>query len=128
MRRNILLIILFSIFSTLLLACSASPDPAATVSAYLNALVAKDANRLSVLSCPDWAAQSQQLLDSITSVEVKLSDLSCQQTESDGSKASVKCSGKITATYNNENQELDLSTSTYLLVKQNDEWLVCGQK
>jgi hypothetical protein len=61
-------------------------------------------------------------------VNLKLSDLSCKQITNDGKTASVKCKGKIIVTYDSENQELDLSEITYLLVKQNNEWLVCGQK
>ena len=36
------------------------------------------------------------------------------------------CKGKIVATYNNEDQELDLSVRTYQVVQEGGEWLVCG--
>ena len=127
MRRSIILI-MASILILILAACSPASDPAATVSQYINALAAKDANRMSVLSCADWAPKSQELLDSITSVDVKLKSLACKTLENDGKNASVKCTGTLNATYNNENQTLDLSTVTYVLVNQQGDWLVCGQK
>ena len=127
MRRTALIGILFAMFF-LLAACSPASDPAAAVTQYFNALAAKDANRLSVLSCADWAPKSQELLDSITSVDVKLNSLACETLDNDGKNASVKCTGTLNATYNNENQTLDLSTSTYVMVNQKGDWLVCGQK
>ena len=81
-----------------------------------------------MLSCADWAPKSQELLDSITSVSVKLDGLACKTLDNDGKNASVKCSGSLNATYNNENQTLDLSTLTYVMINQKGDWLVCGQK
>lgn len=127
MRRIVVYLNIFLLISTFG-ACTASPTPVETVTKYLNSLVAKDAIALTKLSCSDWEQQSIQLLDSFTSVDIKLNDLSCTETENSGNNASVKCSGKIIATYNNENQELALSTTSFLLVKQSDEWLICGQK
>jgi hypothetical protein len=128
MRRMIFIFVLLTIFSALFSACSANPDAAATVGEYLKALVAKDVNRLSALSCSSWEAEARQTFDSFSAVDIKLADLSCKQTGTEGDQALVTCTGNIVATYNNENQNIDLSASTYVLVKQNNEWLVCGQK
>jgi hypothetical protein len=38
----------------------------------------------------------------------------------------VLCNGKIIATYDTEDQELDLSVRTYQVVEEGGEWLVCG--
>jgi hypothetical protein len=128
MRRMIFVFVLLTIFSVLFSACNVAPDVAATVEEYLKALVAKDVNRLSALSCSTWEAEARQMFDSFSAVDIKLSNLSCKQTGTEGDQALVTCTGNIVATYNNENQNIDLSASTYVLVKQNDEWLVCGQK
>lgn len=128
MRRFLFITILFMSLSLLLMGCANSSGPASTLEEYLKALVEKDSARMSVLSCSDWQQQSQQLLDSFTAVETKLSSLACKEIENDGSTSSVNCTGNITATYNGENQELDLSTMTFILAKQKGDWLICGQK
>ena len=130
--RKIFLIVLITIVSTLLLtACASNASkkdnaPAKAVEDYLNALVAKDANRLSTLSCGDWEDSALLELDSFQAVNTRLDGLSCEQTGTDGNTALVLCRGKIIATYNNEDQDLDLSVRTYQVVQQGGEWLVCG--
>ncbi len=127
--RKIFLIVLVIILSTLLLtACAAKNDnaPAKAVENYLNALVAKDSNRLSTLSCGQWEDSALLELDSFQAVNTRLEGVSCEQTGKDGDTALVLCKGKLIATYNNEDQDLDLSTRTYQVVQQGGEWLVCG--
>lgn len=122
---SILLITLF------LAACSSnnnSSAPAKAVEEYLNALVAKDENRLPTLVCSDWEDQALIELDSFQAVTPRLEGAACEQSGSDGGTALVKCSGKIIATYNNEDQELDLSTRNYQVVQQGGDWLVCGTR
>jgi outer membrane lipoprotein-sorting protein len=128
MRRFTFFLILLALLSAVVSACTAAPQASTAMEEYLKALVAKDGNRLSTLSCGAWEADAQQTLDSFAGVEAKLADVVCKQTGTDGDKALVTCTGNIVATYNGENQNFDLSTSTYILTKQNDEWLVCGQK
>lgn len=115
-----------------LVACSSdkssSNGPATAVENYLNALVAKDENRLSTLVCGDWEDQALIELDSFQAVTPRLDNASCKQTGTDGSTALVSCTGKIIATYNNEDQELDLSVRTYQVVQQGGDWLVCGTR
>src|SRR5213592_4718187 len=86
---------------------------AKAVEDYLTALVQKDSNRLSTLSCADWEDDALLELDSFQAVTAKLDGLDCEQTGTDGNTALVLCKGKIIATYNNEDQELDLSVRTY---------------
>ncbi len=127
--RKIFLIVLVTIVSTLILtACAAKNDnaPAKAVDDYLKALVAKDANRLSTLSCGEWEDDALLELDSFQAVNTRLEGVSCSQTGTDGGTALVLCKGKIIATYNNEDQDLDLSVRTYQVVQQGGEWLVCG--
>ena len=67
------LIVLF-VFSTLLFsACASSGDaPVQAVENYLNALVEKDANRLTTLSCGDWEDDALLELDSFQAVTARL--------------------------------------------------------
>ena len=127
--RTFSLTILVLILATLALtACASNNDsaPAKAVEDYLNALVAKDADRLSTLSCGDWEDDALLELDSFQAVNTRLEDVACEQTGTDGSTALVLCNGKIIATYDTEDQELDLSVRTYQVVQEDGEWLVCG--
>ena len=110
-----------------LTACAPKGDRAAgVVESYLNALVAKNSDQLSAVSCAEWESSALTELDSFQAVETKLDGLSCAKTGTDGDAMLVTCQGKLTATYGSEDQELDLSTRTYRVVEQGGDWLVCG--
>ena len=128
--RKFFLILILVILASLLSACASKSNdaPAKAVEDYLNALVAKDSNRLTTLSCSDWEDDALLELDSFQAVTTKLDGLACSQTGTDGDTARVLCKGKIIATYNNEDQELDLSVRTYQVVQQDGDWLVCGTR
>jgi len=129
--RTFSLTILTIILTTLLLTACASTNNNGSVKAvedYLNALVAKDADRLSTLSCKDWEDDALLELDSFQAVTTRLDGMACEQTGTDGDTALVLCKGKIIASYNNENQELDLSVRTYQVVQEGGDWLVCGTR
>ena len=122
-------LILFIVFTTLAVsACASNNDnaPVQAVEAYLNALVEKDANRLTTLACGEWEEEALLELDSFQAVSARLEGLACEQTGTDGDTALVLCNGNIVATYNNEDQQLDLSVRTYQVVQEGGEWLVCG--
>ena len=128
--RKILTVVLVAIIATLITACSSSNSdaPAKAVEAYLNALVAKDENLLPTLVCGDWEEDALIELDSFQAVDVRLDNVACTQTGSDGDTTLVGCTGNIIATYNDEDQELDLSVRTYQVVQQGGDWLVCGMR
>ena len=128
--RKIFLILILVILSNLLAGCASRRDdaPAKAVEDYLNALVAKDSDRLTTLSCSDWEEDALLELDSFQAVTTRLDGLACTQTGTAGDTALVLCKGKIIATCNNEDQELDLSTRTYQVVQQDGDWLVCGTR
>ena len=129
MRR--LFLILFGLFTILALAGCASNNESAPVQAvedYLTALVEKDANRLTTLSCGEWEDAALLELDSFQAVSTRLEGLACEQTGTDGDTALVLCNGSIVATYGDEDQELDLSARTYQVVQEGGEWLVCGTR
>lgn len=93
---------------------------------YLNALVSKDEARVSSMVCPDWEADALLEYDSFQAVETTLDGLNCQQTGSEDGAALVSCQGKILATYSNEVQEFDLGDRTYRMIRQGEDWQVCG--
>jgi hypothetical protein len=129
--RKILLTLLIAIIASLLLAaCSPSntDSPAKAVESYLTTLVAKDADRLPTLVCGDWEEDALIELDSFQAVTARLEGVACEQTGTDGGTALVLCNGSIIASYNNEDQELDLSVRTYEVVQDGGDWLVCGTR
>jgi len=128
--RTFFLIFILVILTNLLSACASKGNdaPAKAVEDYLNALVAKDSDHLTTLSCSDWEDDALLELDSFQAVTTKLDGLACTQSGTDGDTALVLCTGKIIATYNNEDQELDLSVRTYQVVQQGGDWLVCGTR
>ncbi|MGA2490252.1 MAG: hypothetical protein ABSF99_08710 [Anaerolineales bacterium] len=130
MRKFHLAVILFSVLPLLLAACAGkSIDPASkAVEDYLNALVNKDSIRLSALSCANWESDAKLELDSLQAVKTHLDGLTCKADGTDGTTTQVNCQGKIVATYNGEDQTLDLSVRTYQVVQQGGEYLVCGYK
>lgn len=121
-------IVVFMVIAAMLLsACGKSTDPAAkTVENYLTALVNKDANTLSALSCANWESNALLELDSLQAVATRLENLSCAAKGIEGTTTQVICQGKIIATYNSEDQQFDLSVRTYQVVNQGGEYLVCG--
>lgn len=129
MRRfSLMFLIVFT--SLAFSACAANSEnaPAQAVESYLTALVEKDANRLTTLSCGDWEDDALLELDSFQAVNTRLEGVACEQTGTDGDTALVLCHGNIVATYNNEDQQLDLSARTYQVVEEGGEWLVCGTR
>lgn len=126
--RRFLLILIITIAALSLAACASNNKsaPARTVEDYLAALVEKDADRLATLSCAAWEEDALIELDSFQAVTARLDGLACEQTGTDGDTALVLCNGKIIASYNNEDQELDLSVRTYQVQQEGGDWLVCG--
>ena len=130
-RLFVSVLICLGVFAALLSACgpATSSDPAArAVEGYLTALVDKDSNRLAALSCTTWETNALMELDSFQAVQTRLDGLACETTGTDTGTTLVTCKGKIVATYNNEDQELDLSVRTYHVVQEGGEYLVCGYR
>lgn len=120
---------LILILSLILAACTSDTDaPAQAVENYLNALVNKESDRLPTLVCGEWEEDALIELDSFQAVTARLENVACSQTGTDGDTALVLCTGNIIATYNNEDQQLDLSVRTYQVIEQGGDWLVCGTR
>ncbi len=129
MRKGISAVFFLLALVLLVSACGKAPDPAAlAVENYISALVNKDAAQLSAVTCADWEANALMELDSFQAVATKAEGVSCSVSGTDGSTTNVTCQGKILATYNNEEQQIDLSVRTYQVVQQGGEYLVCGYK
>jgi hypothetical protein len=127
--RKLILISVIILAGILLSACAANTDaPAQAVQNYLNALVNKEADKLPTLVCGDWEEDALIELDSFQAVTARLENVACSQTGADGDTALVLCTGNIVATYNDEDQQLDLSTRTYQVIEQGGDWLVCGTR
>jgi hypothetical protein len=109
--------------------CGGAGDPAANVvQKYLQAMVAGDASQTTKLACKDFEDQASKDADSFAGVKASLDSAVCQKTGSDSSGELVSCSGKINATYGNEQQAFDLAGPTYKVIQQNGDWLVCGRQ
>jgi len=110
-------------------ACASNTDaPAQAVENYLNALVNKEADKLPTLVCGEWEEDALIELDSFQAVTASLENVACAQTGADGGTSLVLCTGNIVASYNGEDQQLDLSTRTYQVTEQSGDWLVCGTR
>jgi len=110
-------------------ACSAqnvSNAPAGVVEAYLQALAARDENRLIGLSCADWEATARQEFNSFSAVSLKLDALACSQTGQEAPYTLVECSGKIIANYGAEDLEIDVAEQIYRVIEEGGEWRMCG--
>jgi hypothetical protein len=115
--------------TVLLTACASNSNaPVNAVENYLKALVEKDADRLSTLVCGEWEDDALIELDSFQAVTTRLEGLACEQTGTDGSVTLVHCNGSIIASYDTEDQEIDLSVRTYEVTQEGGDWLVCGTR
>ena len=130
MRKYLLVLLLTIVITLALAACGSSNTdaPVRAVENYLNALVEKDADRIPTLVCGDWEADALIEVDSFQAVTTRLEGLACEQTGTDGSNALVHCTGKIIASYDTEDQEIDLSVRTYQVTQEGGDWLVCGTR
>jgi hypothetical protein len=118
--------IFFILLCTLSLSACGQKSAASTAENYIKALVNKDGNRLSALSCAAWEPSAQTELDSFQSIAVRLDGLACTAASTENDATLVTCKGKIIATYNNEDEEFDLSVRSYRIINQGGEFLMCG--
>jgi hypothetical protein len=126
-HRRYFSLILCTIFGIGLAACTAGKHPAAaSVEAFLQALVEKDEARYVTLTCGDYEADALLEYDAFSLVQARLEGLDCQAESVAGDAANVSCQGQIVATYGNEDQTFDLGERQYRVINQGGEWLVCG--
>jgi hypothetical protein len=121
----------FLVCTGALSACSSAgsvTDAASAIDAYNQALVSKNTNQLTSLSCKAWEADAQNELASFAAVTAQIENSKCQVSGKDGDYTLVACTGKIVANYNGENQEIDLSQRTYKAIQEDGQWRMCGYK
>lgn len=124
MRKITLFLVM--LIAVALAGCSGGDPAAETVEAYLEAIVSQDDVAVSNLSCEEWEFDAMMEMDSFLAVSPELKDVACAVSGTDESATLVDCTGSIVATYNDEQQELDLSVRTYQVIEEAGEWVVCG--
>ena len=127
-NRYSLIGILFLLIAT---GCTNSRDTSnavGAIEAYNQALVAKNADQLSTLSCAAWEADAKNELDSFSAVTAMLNDMKCEESGQDGDTTLVSCTGEITANYGNEVLTINLADRTYQAVYEGGEWRMCGYR
>jgi len=126
MRTRILFLVL--IFALALAGCSNKAASAQAVESYLNAMIGKQADMLTSLSCAAWEEQAILEMDSFEAVSASLEGLSCTESGTENGQALVTCTGKIVTSYQGEAREFDLSRWTYLVAQEGGDWRVCGYR
>ena len=126
-RPTLRVMIIPILLLSFLVGCSGQKNAAVqAVENYLQAMVAKDNTRITSYACAAWESQAQTEADSFAGVSAQLQDVACQVSGTSGSTTLVTCSGKIVASYNGENTDIQLSGRTYKVVQEGGEWRMCG--
>ena len=130
MRKSVRLILLsLFLFSVILTACSKlESSPANTVQAYWEAVVARDRESISQLTCADYESTALNNFDSFQSVDIKLEGINCVTSEQTDNSAEVNCTGLLKASYGAEVTDFDLSIYRYQMLNDKGSWLICGEK
>jgi hypothetical protein len=128
MKKRRLIIMTAIIGMLTITACSMKDQAGKTVELYLTALVNKDVEQMISLSCSEWEEGAIQQVDSFQAVKIRLEDLSCKETGTDGDYSLVTCSGSLVATYDAEEQIFPLDRQAYQVKPSDGDWLVCGIK
>lgn len=127
--RRYLLLALFVTAALALASCAKESSAPEVIENYLKAKVASNADELSNLACKDWEAKAQQDAASFESVKAELQNMSCKEDGKDGQYTLVTCDGKLIIEYRGEDpREQDLSDTTYLALKEDNEWKMCGEQ
>jgi len=114
--------------AALMAACAPQDAPASAVMRYLQAVVAKDADKAVTASCASWEDSARQEIDSFKAVNVTLKDVTCASTGDDGAAKLVTCTGSMEVSYNAENREVSLQGKVYRVTQEGGDWRMCGYK
>ena len=125
-KTSLLIVALLSLVA--LSACTSETPSVQAVESYLDAIVNQDDVILQKLVCEEWQFDAMLEMDSFLAVSPQLEDVSCQVVEDNGDSQVVNCTGNIVATYNEEQQKIDLSVRNYIVNNTAGEWLVCGHQ
>lgn len=116
------------IFGLVLSACAQTSPAVQVVETYYNAIVEQNDTIIPQIVCEEWQFDAYLEMDSFLAVNPVLEDMSCEVVSEDDNSAIVKCEGNILATYNEEQQRIDLSNRNFIVRKEANEWLICGQQ
>jgi len=127
MKSVITLLCVFPLLLVALAACGGGgtpgvADPAATVERYLAAKVGRDADTVRALLCSEMEADLERETHTFDTVaDARLDGVSCEAVDAD----TVRCDGRIVATYGTE--ETEFALSSYRVVEEDGEWRWCGE-
>ena len=117
---------LFSAFF-LMTACSGtSNSPAEAVEDYLTALSEGDQNGMINNACSTWESQAILEYDSFAAVDTVLEEFSCQVSQENDGSAVVDCTGRLVASYGEEDLIIELNERSYLVENEAGQWRLCG--
>jgi len=130
MKKTIFRTILLNVLLILVLSgCSGgigTDGAAVAVEVYFQALVDRDLNGVTNVTCMAWEEQANLEFDSFSAVTSKIEGLDCQVVSTDGDYAVVECQGVIIANYGDEDQEFQLQGNRYQTFFEDGEWRMCG--
>lgn len=126
--RILRLTTIFLLLGLLISACSQQPPAVQAVETYFTAIVEQNDAIIPQIVCEEWQFDAYLEMDSYLAVNPVLEDLTCDIVSEDDNSAVVNCRGSIVATYNEEQQKIDLSHRNITVRKEANEWLVCGQQ
>jgi hypothetical protein len=114
--------------AVLLVSCGGKKESGAVsaVERYYLAIVQQSQDDLAKDVCSDFEATAKTELDSYKGVKTELSDFACSESDKTDQQATVKCTGKIVATYGNEKMDFPIEGRSHKVVNQSGDWLVCG--
>ena len=95
---------------------------------YLQALVARDINKMVNVSCADWEPQAKVEFDSFAAVKLALKDLACKENGQVDGYTLIACDGSIIANYGAEDLEINIADRSYQAIQEGGEWRMCGYK
>lgn len=120
------LIMFILLLAAMLCACEPSGLPHEVVAGYLQDMVSGDLVGAVNHACSAWEDAARTDAASFSGVEARIEGLSCQIHEDLQDLKLVLCRGKIVATYQGEDQEIQLADRIYRVEVESGEWRVCG--
>lgn len=121
--------IFFAVCILILLAGCAAQTGSEAVTAveqYYKALIERNEAGLASVVCADWEEQALLEFDSFAGVTTALDGVTCSETGTQDGATLVTCSGKIVATYGNEQMDFPLDEREHRVVNEAGDWRVCG--
>ena len=126
MKRAVIIVLI--IIAVLLVACGGggetpgASDPADVVERYLTAKVGRDAETVRAMLCSEIEEHLERETRTFDTVsDARIEGLACEVVDED----TVRCDGRIVASYGTE--ETEFALSSYRVVLEDGEWKWCGE-